>query len=177
MREHSQGYSFSTISTQLGLISPREKLRNKVTCVPPTTFVELPFTPQSLKFSSTVLWTNVVVVVSVVEVVPVVPEMEMMSAEASAELSPELPPELSVVVVVVAPGNIDGQIAAPIAPMAIPTGKAMDSSWRVSLLRESLISTAVVEGVGEDGEDGEEGEEGEAGVTMSRPISSAQTAA
>ena len=103
--------------------------------------------------------------------------MEMMSPEESTELSPKLSAELCVVVVVVTPGNIDGQIAAPIAPIAIPTGKAMDSSCRVSLLRRSLLSTALfVAGGGEVG-DGDDGWEGVEGVTMSRPISSAQTAA
>ena len=142
-------------------------------------------TPQEWKFSSTVLGSKVVVVVfSVVEVVA---EMEMMSPEEPTELSPEvspkLSPALSVVVDVVAPGNIEGQIAAPIAPMAIPTGKAIDSSWRVSLLRCSLISTDPAEGGGDGGDDGGDGgdggedEAGEDGVTMSRPISSAQTAA
>ena len=109
----------------------------------------------------------------------------MMSPEESTELapklSPKLSPALSVVVVVVAPGNIDGQMAAPMAPIAIPTGKAIDSSWRVSLLRRSLVSNAPVDDGGEVGEDEVEDEgceaEAEAGVTMSRPISSAQTAA
>ena len=96
--------------------------------------MELPLTPQLGWFSNLVLGSTVVVVVfSVVEVVP---EMEMMSPEAAGELSPKLSPTLSdlAVVVVVAPGNIDGQIAAPMAPIAMPTGKAIDSSWRVSLL-------------------------------------------
>ena len=111
----------------------------------------------------------------------------MMSPEESTELapklSPKLSPALSVVVVVVAPGNIDGQMAAPMAPIAIPTGKAIDSSWRVSLLRRSLVSNVPVDDGGEVGEDEVEDEacegeaEAEAGVTMSRPISSAQTAA
>ena len=45
-----------------------------------------------------------------------------------------------VVDVVVDSGNIEGQIAAPMAPIAIPTGKAIPSSCLVSLLRFSGTS-------------------------------------
>ena len=118
-----------------------------LTSVPPTTLLELPFTPQSGKFSSKVLGANVVVeVFSVVVVEAVVAEMSPEAAGmTSAEASEELDDPEETVVVVVDSGNIDGQMAAPMAPIAMPTGKAIPSSCLVSLLIVCVMSGEVVE--------------------------------
>ena len=108
--------------------------------------MELPFTPQSGKFSSKVLGANVVVeVFSVVVVEAVVAEISPEAAGmTSAEASEELDDPEETVVAVVDSGNIDGQMAAPMAPIAIPTGKAMASSCLVSFWRLSLMFVAAV---------------------------------
>ena len=124
LREQSHGYSFSTTS------------------VPPTTLLELPFTPQLWKSSSTDLGTNSVVLVvdCVVETTPLSPLMMTKLSPLAAASEPS-EGDWVVVVVVVDPGNRDGSIAAPIAPMAIPTGNAIASSWRVSVLLLKLSTS------------------------------------
>ena len=86
-----------------------------------------------------------VVVVVVVSPVVLEEEEELPSNEAMLESSAEATessPEMDVEVV--DSGNIEGQIAAPMAPIAIPTGKAMASSCLVSFWRLSLMFVAAV---------------------------------
>merc|ERR1712241_1159549 len=89
------------------------------TSVPPITLLELPFTPQSGKSDRTLLGLNVVVVV------------DDNSWSSSSFVRCVVVEELFSLFL---PGKMEGQRAAPIAPIAIPTGKAIASSCLVLLV-------------------------------------------